>query len=340
VKFAAPVWLYVGLAAGALLAGFFWWSDRRRRRALAALVSKHLLEELTVNFSPLRRLAKRMLFTAGVACLFVALARPQHGHQWREVKRKGIDLVVAVDVSRSMLTEDVKPNRLERAKLAVRDLVELADGDRLALIPFAGSAYVMCPPTLDYDMFLQSLDVLSPDLMPVAGTDLATAIQAAEDLLEKAAGSRKILLLFTDGEDLEGSALVAARRAAARDIVIYTVGVGTPAGDLIPVTISGGGVEFLKDESGKIVKSRLDETMLKKIAELTGGVYVAQNSRGGVEELYHDQIQIIPKQELGSRMEKIPLERFVWPLMAGLALLTLEFTLRERRTNWFAGNAR
>ncbi|MDR2463921.1 MAG: VWA domain-containing protein [Verrucomicrobiales bacterium] len=339
MTFAAPNWLYAGLTAAALLAGLFWWADRQRRRALAALVSRHLLAALTVNFSPRRRLAKRVLFISGVACLFVALARPQYGHRWQEVKRKGIDLVVAVDVSRSMLSEDVKPNRLERAKLAIRDLAELADGDRLALIPFAGSAYVMCPPTLDYDMFLQSLDALSPDVMPLPGTDLAAALQASGDLLDKAAGGRKIVLLFTDGEDLEGAALAAAKRAAARDIVIYTVGVGTAAGDLIPVTGSGGGVDFLKDESGKIVKSRLDESTLKKIAGLTGGAYILQNSRGGVEELYHDKIKIIPKQELSSRMEKIPLERFVWPLLAGIALLAAEFLTRERTSPWFTRKA-
>jgi Ca-activated chloride channel family protein len=337
MNFAEPAWLYVGLIVCPLLAVFFWWSDRRRRLALASFVSKHLLAELTVNFSPLRRLVKRVLFVAAAACFFVALARPQYGYRSQEVKRKGIDLVVAVDVSRSMLTQDVKPNRLERAKLAIRDLTEMADGDRLALIPFAGSAYVMCPPTLDYDIFLQSLDTLSPDMMPVPGTDLAAAMQAGENLLGKAPGSKKILLLLTDGEDLQGSALAEAKRAAAADIVIYTVGIGTPTGDLIPVPNENGGVDFLKDESGNIVKSRLDETMLKKIAELTGGSYALQSSQsGGVEKIYNDKIQIIPKQELSSRMEKIPLERFVWPLMAGMLLLTAEFLTRERKSQWFA----
>ena len=335
MKFALPVWLYVGLAICSLLALFFWWSDRRRRDVLRSFVSQHLLAELTANFSPVRRLAKRVLFVAALACFFIALARPQYGHRWQEVKRKGVDVVVAVDVSRSMLTQDVKPSRLERAKLAVRDLVKMADGDRLALIPFAGSAYVMCPPTLDYDVFLSSLDSLSPELMPLPGTDIATAMQAAEDLLGKAKGSRKILILLTDGEDLAGSALAQAKRAAAQEIVIYTVGIGTPAGDLIPVPNANGGVDFLKDEKGQIVKSRLDETMLKKIAEITGGSYALQSSHGGVEKIYGEKIQIIPNHELSSRMEKIPLERFVWPLTAGILLLVMEFLLRERKSQFF-----
>jgi Ca-activated chloride channel family protein len=279
---------------------------------------------------------KRILFVLSLACFFIALARPQYDYRWQEVKRKGVDIVVAIDVSRSMLTQDVKPSRLDRAKLAVRDLVDMADGDRLALIPFAGSAYVMCPPTLDYDMFLQSLDTLSPDMMPVPGTDLATAMRAGEDLLGKAQGNKKIMILLTDGEDLEGSALTEAKRAASQGIVIYTVGIGTPTGDLIPVPNESGGVDFLKDEKGQIVKSRLDETMLKKIAELTEGSYALQSSAGGgVEKIYNDKIQIIPKQELSSRMEKIPLERFGWPLAAGMLLLAAEFLTRERKTQWF-----
>jgi Ca-activated chloride channel homolog len=339
MNFAAPVWLYIGLVVCLLLAAFFWWSDRRRRLALQTLISKHLLEELTANFSPLRRLIKRILFIAALACFFIALARPQYGYRWQEVKRKGIDLVVAVDVSRSMLTEDVKPNRLERAKLAIHDLTDLLDGDRLALVPFAGSAYVMCPPTLDYSMFLDSLDTLSPDMMPLPGTDIATAIQASADLLGKAQGSRKILILITDGEDLEGSALAVAKQAAAQGIVIYTVGIGTPAGDLIPVPNAGGGVDFLKDENGKIVKSRLDEDMLRKIAAATGGVYALQSSRSdGLEKIYNEKIQNLPKQELSSRMEKIPLERFIWSLIAGMLLLVAELLTRERKMQLFSRN--
>ncbi|MDR1146981.1 MAG: VWA domain-containing protein [Verrucomicrobiales bacterium] len=338
MKFAAPIWLYAGLAAGALAALVFWRADRQRRRALAALVSPHLLAALTVNFSPARRLVKRGLFIAAVACLFAALARPQFGYRWQEVKRRGTDIVVALDVSRSMLTPDVQPSRLARAKLAIRDLAALADGDRLALIPFAGSAYVLCPPTLDYDMFLQSLDALTPDVMPVPGTDLAAAMQAAADLLAAApSGSRKILLLFTDGEDLAGAALTEAKRAADAGIEICTIGVGTAAGDLIPVPGADGGVTFMQDERGQIVKSRLDEATLRKIAELTGGKFVLQTSGAdSVEKIYREVISSAPKQEFQSRMEKIPLERFTWPLSAAIMLLAVELLLRERRTNWFA----
>ena len=176
---------------------------------------------------PVRRRVKRALVIAGVACLAVALARPLAGFRWEEARRKGLDLMFAVDTSKSMLAQDVKPDRLTRAKMAVEDLLEKLDGDRVGLVAFAGNAFLQCPLTLDYDAFRQSLDALDTKIIPRGGTDIASAIQETEAALEGNGNDERILVLLTDGEDLEGSALDAARAAAKNGLKIFTVGVGS-----------------------------------------------------------------------------------------------------------------
>jgi Ca-activated chloride channel homolog len=265
-----------------------------------------------------------------VACasLFLALSRPQAGFRWEEAHRQGIDILMAVDTSRSMLAEDVQPNRLERARLGILDFVSRLEGDRVGLIPFAGSAFLMCPLTLDYDAFAQSLKALDTTLMPRGGTDLASAIHEAEAAFASDANHR-ILVLITDGEDLEGQALAAAKAAAKRGITIHTVGVGTPAGELIPAGRMGG---FVKDEQGAVVKSRLDEAMLRQIAEVTGGMYQPLGAQAeGLEAIYREKLSLVPKEQVAQRLRKVPLERFTWPLGLALLLLALEYGLSDRK---------
>ena len=234
MQFAHAIWLVAGLAACALLSFSFVHFHRKGQIALQKFASGRLLEQLTQNVSVRRRQIKRILILAAVAALFVALARPQAGFEWKEVKRKGIDILMAVDTSKSMLATDVKPNRLERSKLGIMDFVSKLQGDRVGLIPFAGTAFLMCPLTLDYAAFRQSLDALDTEIIPRGGTDLASAIREAEFAFSNNA-NHKILVLVTDGEDLEGEALSAAKNAARKGLTIYTVGVGTPAGELIPL---------------------------------------------------------------------------------------------------------
>jgi len=331
MKFAEPLWLAAGLGVCITMALLLWRSDRERRRILAAWVSSPMVERLTANFSPGRRLLKRILFLTGAVCLFAALARPQAGFKWQEVKRKGTDILVAVDVSRSMLTQDVAPSRLERAKLSIRDLIAALDGDRVGLIPFAGNAYLMCPPTLDYDALSQSIDELSPDLVPVGGTNIGAAVQAALKTLESSSAERKVMILMTDGEDLDGSAKDWAKEAAAKGLVIYTIGIGTTSGELIPVTDANGGTSFVKDENGTPVRSRLDETMLRQIAEITHGEYISLAGNSELDRFYRETVAKMPKKELKSRMQRIPREQYQWPLLAGLLLLASELLIRERR---------
>jgi Ca-activated chloride channel family protein len=331
MQFAHPIWLAVGLISCITLAYGFYQFQKRSRRALQKFATGHLVEKLTQGVSPGRRMIKRILLIMALASIFLALARPQAGFRWEEVKRKGIDILMAVDTSKSMLANDVKPNRLERSKMGIMDFVSRLEGDRVGLIPFAGTAFLMCPLTLDYDAFKRSLMALDTGIIPEVGTDLAAAISQAEFAFSDRANHR-ILVLVTDGEDLEGGALRAAKEAAAKGMTIYTVGVGTPAGELIPLDHEGKEGAFLKDDKGHMVKSRLDEKMLRQIAETTGGLYEPLGRQAeGLEAIYRQKLSLVPKQELAERMRKVPIDRFEWPLLFGLLLLVLEFTMSDRK---------
>ncbi len=331
MQFAYPIWLAVGLMVCIILAYGFAQFQKRNQAALHRFAAGHLLEKLTESISPGRRMTKRILIILAVGAIFVALARPQVGFHWEEVKRKGIDILMAVDTSRSMLANDVKPNRLERSKMGIMDFVSKLEGDRVGLIPFAGTAFLMCPLTLDYDAFRQSLIALDTGIIPRGGTDIASAIHEAEFAFSNNA-NHKILVLITDGEDLEGEALAAAKTAAAKGMTIYTVGVGTLAGELIPLNKPNGGVAFLKDETGQMVKSRLDDKMLGQIAQVTGGLYKPLGRQAeGLEAIYQQKLSLVPKQELTERMRKVPIDRFEWPLLFALFLLVAEFLIGDRK---------
>ncbi len=331
MKFAEPLWLLAGvIACGALV-----WAgrryDARQRIALATFASSHLHRQLTASFSAARRNWKRGLFLSAVGCLFVGLARPQAGFRWEEMKRRGIEVVFAVDTSRSMLTPDVKPDRLTRAKLAVHDFVNHLNGDGVGLVAFAGNAFLQSPVTLDYDAFSESLDALDTTIIPRGGTDIASAIHETQTALQNRAGTDNILILLTDGEDLEGSALVAAKAAAKDGLKIYAVGVGTATGDLIPLPADQGG-GFVKDDAGQFVKSRLDEAGLKAIAEATGGLYAPLGVQGqGLESIYQQALAPLAKHDLASRRQKVYTERFQWPLAASLGLLLASLLVGTRR---------
>ena len=331
MQFANSIWLLAGVAACGVLAVSFYFFQKRSTAALQEFASGHLLEKLTSGVSPKKRMIKRVILVLAVASIFAALARPQMGFQWKEVKRKGIDILVAVDTSKSMLAEDVKPNRLERSKFGIMDFVAKLEGDRVGLLPFAGTAFLMCPLTLDYDAFKNSLEALDTAIIPEGGTDLASAIYEAEAAFQNDA-NHKILVLVTDGEDLEGEALSAATEAKNRGLTIYTVGVGTPSGELIPLRSGGKDGIFVKDETGQPVKSRLDETMLQKIAAATGGRYEPLGQQAeGLEAIYREKLSLVPKQELAERLQRTPIERFQWPLMLALVLLLMEFAISDRK---------
>ncbi|MEI8038973.1 MAG: VWA domain-containing protein, partial [Verrucomicrobiota bacterium] len=332
LHFAQPAWILAGLLVCAALVGLCVRFDRRREADLAKLIHPRFRQRLSEGFSPRLRQLKRGLWLGALLLAFVAVARPQKGYEWRDVKRKGIDILFAVDTSRSMLAGDLTPNRLERARLGILDFVARLSGDRVGLIPFAGSAFALCPLTLDYDAFRESLNVLDTDLIPKQGTDLASAIHEAERLFDEAGNNHRVLVLLTDGEDLQGSAIEAATAAAKKGMAIFTVGVGSPEGTTITEHLRNGQTQLLRDESGAVVRTKLDESTLRQIAEATHGLYVPLG-RGaeGLNTIYQEKLRLVPKSDLSQRMERIPLERFEWPLGAALGLWLLEFCLSDRR---------
>lgn len=329
VRWDHPVFLLALLAAPAL-AAFFGWAARRRARALATFVAASLLPVVAPDVDPRRRRWRAALVVAAVACLGLALGGPRWGFRWEELRREGIDIVIALDTSRSMLATDVKPNRLARAKLAIRDLAEAAKDDRLALVPFAGSAFVQCPLTLDHAAFLESLQATDVGIIPRGGTALAVAIDTSLGAFEGREGRHQAIVLVTDGESHEGDWKAAVARAKERGVAIFTVGLGTTEGELLPAEQGPG---FFKDRRGQAVKSRLDETTLEQVAIDTGGVYLHLAGTGpGLAELYRDHIARLDPRELGSTLEKRYEARYRWPLLVALVLLLLEPLVSDRRS--------
>jgi Ca-activated chloride channel family protein len=332
MQIAQPIWLLAGLVACAVLVWQYRRFDRAQRIVLAQFVSARLLPKLTSSISSSRKLVKRILFILGVAFIFIALARPQAGFEFQATHRKGLELLFAVDTSKSMLAQDVKPDRLTRAKLAVTDLMAKLSGDSVGLIAFAGSSFLQCPVTLDYDAFRESLDALDVNVIPRGGTDIASAIHEAEAVFKTRTATEKILILITDGEDLGGEAINAAQSAAKNGVKIFTVGVGSTTGELVPVPSENGGTDFAKDENGKPVKSRLDETTLKQIAEATGGIYQPLGAQGeGLTNIYEQGLTGFTRQDLKTREAKVPLEKFHWALLAALACFVCELLIGNRR---------
>lgn len=328
MNFAHPTWLLAGLITCIVVYLLLRALEKRRREQLEKFASRQLIGKLTRNVSKTRRGYKNGLVLVAVFLLFTALARPQYGYEWVDVKRKGIDLLFALDTSKSMLAEDIKPNRLKRAHFAILDFVQRLEGDRVGLLPFAGSSFLMCPLTMDYEAFDQSLGAVTTDIIPRGGTNLAGVIEAASKILTNGA-NHKILIILTDGENLEGDAIAAAEKYGQEGLTIYTVGVGTSGGELIPVA---GGKGFVKDSSGKYITSKLDEQTLKQIAERAGGLYAPLGNAGqGLDTIYQQKLSLIPKEELSERRHKLPIDRFEWPLAVALFLLAVELLLGERR---------
>mgnify|MGYP001580330609 CR=1 FL=1 len=301
---------------------FYVWMFRRRRSLMRRFADKRLIDGITPNVSYGRKVFKTVLVVLALGLLFITMARPQWGFEWQEVKRTGLDILIAIDVSKSMVTKDVKPDRLERSKFAVKDVVKKLAGDRIGLIAFSGSAFLQCPLTIDYNGFLMALDDLNTATIPRAGTSIASAIKEASDIFGGPDKKFKALVIITDGEELEGDALAAAREAAKSGIRIYCVGVGTSEGDLIPTVNDSGDRSFLTDKAGNAVKSRLNEQVLKDVALSTGGSYVkATQAEFGLSLLYDTCISKLEKRELESKMKKRLEERYQIFLALAIVLL-------------------
>jgi Ca-activated chloride channel homolog len=326
--FAQPPWIVAGLIAVPTLLLLYWRFDQLQRRRVAAFSLARATDSAHFGVSRPLLWAKRVLLCLAVLATCVALARPLGAMRLEETERRGLDILFAIDTSRSMLTPDVKPDRLTRARLAVEDLLDQLHGDGVGLVAFAGEAFLQAPVTTDYDAFKESLDALDTHTIALGGTDIAAAIRLSESTLALRGDTQKVMVLITDGEDLAGDALLAAQAAAKKGMVIFTVGVGTAAGELIPIPNSSGGTEFVKDPAGNFVKSRLDSDMLQQIAASTGGVYTPLGAQGqGVVRLYQDRLTGLAQRQHADRQVAVYAELFQWPLGVAIALLSLAWLL-------------
>jgi len=323
---AAWLWLVPAITV------FYFMAGRFRARALERFAANGPLHEISGSVNPAKRKARHFMIAAAVLLLVLALMRPQWGFQWQEVKRQGLDILIALDTSNSMLAEDVLPNRLDRAKLGIKDLVKKLHGDRIGLACFSGTAFLQCPLTVDYDGFLLSLNDVDTYTIPVGGTSLSKLIYTAINSYEGGKKENKILIIITDGEDLEGGLDRAIEKAKLAGVKIFCVGIGTTEGELIPVDGGSGKRAFLKDDEDNIVKTRLVEGLLQKMVLETGGMYVrATGAEFGLDIIYDEKLSGLEKQEFKSRMEKRYHERFQFPLALAILLLFLETLIGERR---------
>lgn len=331
MKFGQSEYLYL-LWLLPLLVGFYVYAYKKRTRLLSCFAASDLVQRLISEVSLKRKRFKTVLLVLGVISLILAAAGPKYGFRWQEIKRRGIDIVIAIDTSKSMLSEDVKPNRLERAKFAVKELLPLLEGDRIGLVAFAGTAFTQCPLTLDYSAFVLSLDRIDTDIIPRGGTAISRAISAALKAFPTKEKKHKALILITDGEDHEGDPIKMAQVADKQGLKIYTVGIGTTSGELIPITDEQGNKIYLKDQSGRVVKTRLDAQTLRTIALKTKGAYVrATNTEFGLDKIYSQKIAKMEKKELQSKLQKRYEERYSLPLLFALGFILLEMLISERR---------
>ncbi|MGB8490483.1 MAG: VWA domain-containing protein [Bacteroidales bacterium] len=333
-RFANPDFLYLLLLLPAMVV-LFVISSLRRKNALKKLGNPVLIDKLLPERSGIRPVIKFILLLTAVAAMTIALARPQFGSKLEEVKKQGIEVIIALDVSNSMLAEDIQPNRLDRAKQAISRLIDRLQNDRIGLIVFAGDAYTQVPITTDYVSAKMFLDAITPDIVPKQGTAIGSAIELGMRSFCPGEGKSKAMIIISDGENHEDDPVGAAEEAAKAGIVIYTIGIGTPDGVPIPITINGRR-DYLKDRNGSVVITKLDEDILKKIAMATGGNYVrANNSNIGLEEIYSN-IQKMTKQDLESTMYTEYNDQF--QIFAGIALLLLvaDFLVMSRKNRKFA----
>jgi Ca-activated chloride channel family protein len=315
--------LWLLLVVPPALAVFFWWAMRSREKLLEKFIQARLLASLTVGVSPARQKIKFALVILAVAFLIIALARPQHGFDLQEVEQRGLDIVVAVDTSKSMLATDIAPNRLARAKLAVLELMQKAGTDRMGLVAFAGNAFLECPLTIDNTAFQQSVQALDVNSIPQGGTALAAAIgEALTAFKEK--DHYKVLVLFTDGEDNDAGALEATKKAADAGLKIFTIGIGSKEGDLL-------NPDLIRDEQGNAVKSHLNEALLQQIAALAGGFYLPLRGADTINTLYERGLEPLPKSSGKEKLVRRYHEQFQWPLAAAILLLLAEMFLPERK---------
>ena len=334
-RFEHPAYLYA-LVLLPMLAVLFLLYWQWRKRALSRFAQGSLMPQLMPGASRYKHPVKFLLLLLGLTFLIVSAANPQWGSKRDKVKRKSVDVLIALDISTSMYADDIAPNRLERAKKFAEKLVEKLKGERIGLILFAGSAYLQMPITTDYaaaELFIRST---SPDLAGTQGTALAEAINLARRSYSEENQAHKALVLITDGEDHEGEATDAAQQARDEGIIQFTVGVGTEEGSFIPVVINGR-EDYKRDESGQPVRSKLNEPMLQELAKEGDGAYFHIERGDAVADALQKRIDQMEKQELEVRAFSSFNSYFQYFLAGGLLLILVEFVISYRKARWMEG---
>ena len=336
IRLAHPEYIYLlGILPALIVA--YWLVSRARRKALQHFGEEHIVERLAESASKQKRLLKFSVLSLSLACIVVGLANPEIGTRLEEVKQEGVDIFVALDVSLSMKAEDIKPNRLEKAKLEIRNLIDRLGGDRIGLIVFAGEAYTQFPLTTDYSAANLFLDAVDVDVVPVPGTAIGSAIKRAMESFDFKESTTKVIIIVTDGENTEGDAFEAAEDASKEGVLLYTIGMGSPAGTPIPIySPSGQQVDFKRDRDGNIVVTKLDEASLQRIATIGDGKYFrGTNAQDELNEIYKN-ISSLQKKEFGVKQFTDYDDRFQYFLAAGIILLIAEFLISEKRLKWLA----
>lgn len=330
MRFVHPYLLFLEILVPILIL-FYFFVFRKKRKDLNLFAQSTLLEKIS-NASGLKQKIKAALLIIAVFFIIISLAGPQFGTKLVEVKQKGIDIVIAVDVSSSMLAKDIKPDRLEKAKMVLSQLVQQLGGNRIGIVAFAGTAFWQCPLTLDIsgaNMFLQIMDA---NLIPLPGTVIGEAIRISIKGLEKTAPKSKAIILLTDGEDHKSDPLGAAQQAAKEGIKIFTVGFGSPTGEPIPLNDDQGNFTgYKKNKKGEVIMSKMDENLLLQVASQTGGEYF-RASDGNVDlSRLLDDINNLDKTKKSSNINKQYEERYQYLLIIGILLLLIEYFIPETR---------
>ena len=325
--------LYVLLILLPLLLVFYWLVFTMKRKAIKRFGNSALMQKLALSFSPKKQRWKVALLLLAVFFLLFSLARPQLGSRLTLMKREGVDIVIAMDCSLSMMAEDFKPSRLEKAKQEVNGLIARMRGDRVGLVAFAGEAFIQCPLTLDYSAAQMFLDIMDVNLIPQPGTAVGDAIRTSIKGFNQKERKYKVLILLTDGEDHDSDPLGAAEEAAAEGIRIYTIGIGSVQGEPIPIRNKRGEVTgYKKDKEGNVVMSKLDETTLQKIALTSGGKYYHATSGEMELDRIYDEISKMEKKELEGKLLTQYEDRYQAFLFLSILCLMIEFLLSERRS--------
>jgi Ca-activated chloride channel homolog len=332
-RFAHPEYLYALLLIPLLILVFTFmqaWKKRARRK----FAEQQLMQQLTRDRSRSKPLLKHILSVTGLTLIIIACANPQIGTRLEEIKREGVDIIIAVDVSNSMKAEDIRPNRLERARQVISRLVDKLENDRIGIIVFAGQAYVQLPITTDYaaaKLFLSSIDT---DIIPTQGTCIGCAIDLAQESFVGNDNKHKALVIITDGENHEEDAVEAAKKANQSGIIIHTIGMGTSHGAPIPVYRNGMQVDFLKDHDGNTILTKLETLTLERVAAEGKGQFIqASNTDDGLNAILAS-ISKMQKKSFGSKQFSGFEDRFQYFLAAGLFLMLIEFSITNKKSSF------